>query len=73
MKGGLQARRERGSEPCEENAIRSPVLVNLKGPVELQVGLLVVVDEAGADRVVAADGPARGGGFLCDCVGGGRE
>ena len=57
------------SDACEEDAIRSPVLVDLKGPVELQVGLLVVVDEAGADRVVAADGPARGGGLLGDCVG----
>jgi hypothetical protein len=47
---------------------RSPVLVNLKGPVELQVGLLVVVDEAGADRVRAAGGPARWGRLLIDCV-----
>lgn len=37
---------------------RSPVLVNLKRPVELEVGLLVVVNEAGGNVVQAADSPA---------------
>ncbi len=45
---------------------RLPVLINLKGPVELQVGLGVVVSEAGADRVLATDGPAARRRLLLD-------
>lgn len=43
-----------------------PVLVDGEGPVELEMGLAVVVDKAGADGVVTADGPAAGGGLFSD-------
>jgi hypothetical protein len=33
------------------------------------MGLLVIVDKAGVDGVLVADGPAGGGGLLLDCAG----
>lgn len=44
-----------------------PVLGNVEGPLEGQMGLLVVVDEVGSGIVVAASQHARGGILLLDC------
>jgi hypothetical protein len=44
-----------------------PILLDVKGPLELQVGVLVIVDELGHGFVVATAEHTRGGGFGLDC------
>jgi hypothetical protein len=51
--------------------LRLPVLLDVKGPLELEVLVLVVVGEDGDGLVVAAEEHARGCGFGLD-FGGGR-
>jgi hypothetical protein len=47
---------------------RSPVLLDVEGPLELQMGLVVVVDELGDGLVVAAAEHAGGRGLGLDCA-----
>ena len=44
-----------------------PVLLDVEGPGELQVGLVVVVDELGHSGVVATAEHARGSRLGFDC------
>ena len=44
-----------------------PVLLDVERPLELQMGLVVVVDEFGNGGVVATAEHARGSGFGFDC------
>jgi len=44
-----------------------PVLLDVEGPLELQVDLVVIVDELGDGTVVAAAEHARGSGLGFDC------
>lgn len=56
-----------GPVPLTDNT-GSPVLLDVKGPFELQVGLVVVVDEAGDGLVVPAAQHARGSGLTFDWI-----
>jgi hypothetical protein len=47
---------------------RSPVLLDIERPFELQMGLVVVVDELGDGLVVAAAEQARRRSLGLDCV-----
>lgn len=44
-----------------------PVLSNLKGPIELEMGLLVVVNKARGNMVCASDEHAAWGRLFLDC------
>jgi hypothetical protein len=44
-----------------------PVLLDIKRPLELQVGVVVVVDELGDSLVVATTEHARWGGLRLNC------
>jgi hypothetical protein len=43
-----------------------PVLLDVKGPLELQMGVVVIVDELGDGFVVATAEHAGGSGFWLD-------
>ena len=45
-----------------------PILLDVEGPGELQVSLVVVVNELGHGGVVATAEHARGSGLGLDCV-----
>lgn len=44
-----------------------PVLLDVERPLELEVGLVVIVDKLGDGRVVAAAEHTRGSGLGFDC------
>lgn len=44
-----------------------PVLLDVEGPLELQVGLLIVIDELGDGVVVTTSHHARRCGLCLDC------
>jgi hypothetical protein len=46
-----------------------PVLLDVKGPLELQMGVVVIVDELGDGLVMTTAEHARGSGFGFDCEG----
>lgn len=48
---------------------RLPVLLDVEGPLKLQVSLLVVIDELGHGVVVTTSHHARGCGLCLDCSG----
>jgi hypothetical protein len=45
-----------------------PVLLNVEGPSELQVSLIVIINELGHGGVVATAEHAGGSGLGLDCV-----
>jgi hypothetical protein len=51
---------------CPASERLFPVLLNVERPLELEMGLVVIVDELGDGGVVATAEHARGGGFGLD-------
>jgi hypothetical protein len=62
----------RFANPCVSNLSQPivsssfPVLLDVKGPLELQMGVVVIVDELGDGFVVATAEHAGGSGFWLD-------
>jgi hypothetical protein len=54
---------------CSVDLSSVPVLLDVERPLELQVGVVVIVDELGDGLVVAAAEHARGSGFRFDWTG----
>jgi hypothetical protein len=52
------------SQPITSSSF--PVLLDVKGPLELQMGVVIIVDELGDGLVVATAEHAGGGGFWLD-------
>jgi hypothetical protein len=76
----LDIRHTNRTKPARQNAVSGlfphvalvfasssfPVLLDVEGPLELQMGVVVIVDEFGDGLIVAAAEHAGGGGFGLD-------